>query len=223
MASPSHFGDKTMTMIAQMDTDGTTVLQIGEDFDLYPAETFPADGPDAQWMLANNVLLVYYDPPFNPVTQQLEVADQPYVLEVNGVKAVYLNVVQDLTPDQITAAQAIVMHNVNLQRNLLIDATNWTQIADSGLAAADVAAWATYRLAVRQACQNFQDSDRTVEPVWPTPPQDVIDYSLLFLSQSAPAPIGGTSPPPPAPTPAPAPAPSPTPEALSPSSGTSSV
>lgn len=193
-------------LIAHLDNSGN-IDGIGEATDLYPDVSFPADGPDAEWMTENNVVFVYDNPPFNPVTQVL-IASSPYVLVVDGVTAVYLNIPQDLTPEQIAADLAVVMHNVSMQRNQYINKTNWTQIADSGLTSDDVTAWATFRLAVRQVCQDFMDSNREVAPVWPTPPQDVDDYVLAFLSKGNVQTPGGDAPPPPAP-PAPTPPPPP--------------
>jgi hypothetical protein len=197
-------------LIAHIDPDGN-IDNFGEAADLYPDTSFPVDGPEQEWMTDNNCLYVFENPPYNPVTQSLVPSD-PYILTVNGVDGVYVNSVVDLTPEEIANALASVMHSVSMTRNQMINRTNWTQIADSGLASEDVAAWATFRLAVRQTCQDFMDSNREVAPTWPTPPQDIDDYVLAFLSNGDPQTPGGdptTPPPPPAPAPDPAPAPSP--------------
>ncbi|MFS0709869.1 phage tail assembly chaperone [Brevundimonas phoenicis] len=49
------------------------------------------------------------------------------------------------------------------QRNALLSASDWTQMADSNLSPERQAEWATYR-------QRLRDLDLTVEPDWPTPP-----------------------------------------------------
>lgn len=174
-----------MTMIAQIADDGS-IIQVGDSADLYPDTTFPDTGPGADFMTANNCLFAYDTPPYNPVTQTLNTADQPYILDVNGVEAVFIYVAADMTSDQVTAGLVATMAAVSLQRNQYINKTNWTQCPDSGLSTDDVAAWATYRLAVRQTCQDFMDSDREVVPVWPAPPQDVDNYVLSFLSKGSP-------------------------------------
>lgn len=218
-----------MTMIAQIAEDGS-IIQVGEATDLYPDETFTDGTPDSDFMTANHCLFAYYTPPYNPVTQTLNVAEQPYILTVNFVDAVFIYVAADMNQDQIDAGLAATMTSVSLQRNQFINKTNWTQCPDSGLSPEDIAAWAAWRLAVRQACQDFMDSAREVVPTWPTPPQDIDNYVLAFLSQGSPVtpgsgglvqgddptpiPDGGmltvTSPaPPPPPPPSPSPPPSP--------------
>ena len=52
-------------------------------------------------------------------------------------------------------------------RNALLTMSDWTQLPDTDLAAAEVAAWATYRQALR-ALNVSGDDPMAVD--WPTPP-----------------------------------------------------
>lgn len=58
-------------------------------------------------------------------------------------------------------------HVVRIKRNALLAACDWTQVADAAIAAEDVAAWVTYRRALRAVPQTQTDTDAIV---WPTPP-----------------------------------------------------
>jgi len=58
-------------------------------------------------------------------------------------------------------------HVVRTQRNALLAACDWTQVADAAIAAENVAAWVTYRQALRAVPQTQTDPYAIV---WPTPP-----------------------------------------------------
>jgi len=77
----------------------------------------------------------------NRLTQKLVACDP--VLE-NGW--VYKVAVADLTAEEIQSAKDGAMANIRGQRNTLLAACDWTQIADS---TADKTAWASYRQQLR--------------------------------------------------------------------------
>ena len=56
---------------------------------------------------------------------------------------------------------------VRTQRDKLLYSCDWTQIADASMAAENVAAWVTYRQALRAVPQTQTDPYAIV---WPTPP-----------------------------------------------------
>ena len=56
---------------------------------------------------------------------------------------------------------------VRTQRDKLLYSCDWTQVADAAMAAEDVAAWVTYRQALRAVPQTQTDPYAIV---WPTPP-----------------------------------------------------
>lgn len=56
---------------------------------------------------------------------------------------------------------------VRTQRDKLLYSCDWTQIADAAVSAEDVAAWVTYRQALRAVPQTQTDP---YSIVWPTPP-----------------------------------------------------
>jgi len=64
-------------------------------------------------------------------------------------------------PDALTAA---AWDDVRVERDRLLSACDWTQVADAPV---DAAAWAVYRQALRDVPQDYASPD---EVVWPTPP-----------------------------------------------------
>lgn len=56
---------------------------------------------------------------------------------------------------------------VRTQRNALLSGCDWTQVTDAVVSAENVAAWATYRQALRVVPQT-QTDPRLI--AWPTPP-----------------------------------------------------
>ena len=84
------------------------------------------------------------------------------------------------TPAQHAQAQAIIdaydiaaedlawqWYLVRTQRDKLLYACDWTQVADAAIAAENVAAWTTYRQALRAVPQTQNDPYAIV---WPTAP-----------------------------------------------------
>lgn len=97
----------------------------------------------------------------NRLTQKLISCDP--VLE-NGW--VYKVAVADLTAEEIQSAKDSAMAQIRGQRNNLLAACDWTQIADS---TADKTAWATYRTALRNLPATITGDSRTFND-WPHDP-----------------------------------------------------
>lgn len=97
----------------------------------------------------------------NRLTQKLISCDP--VLE-NGW--VYKVAVADLTAEEIQSAKDSAMAQIRGQRNNLLAACDWTQIADS---TADKTTWATYRTALRDLPSTITGDPRTFKD-WPHDP-----------------------------------------------------
>jgi len=95
------------------------------------------------------------------LTQKLIPCDP--VLESNWV---YKVAVADLTAEEIQSAKDSAMAQIRGQRNRLLAACDWTQIADS---TADKTAWATYRTALRNLPATITGDPRTFSD-WPHDP-----------------------------------------------------
>ena len=80
---------------------------------------------------------------------------------------VYKVAVADLTAEEIQSAKDSAMAQIRGQRNSLLSACDWTQIADS---TADKTAWAAYRQALRDLPSTVSDartfSDWPHDPNW---------------------------------------------------------
>ena len=100
----------------------------------------------------------------NRLTQKLVPCDP--VLENNWV---YKVAVADLTAEEIQSAKDSSMAQIRGQRNSLLSACDWTQIADS---TADKTAWATYRQALRDLPSTITGDPRTFTD-WPHNPDYV--------------------------------------------------
>jgi len=74
----------------------------------------------------------------------------------------------ELTADEIAAHDAasleLAWHNLRLQRDQLLAACDWTQVADAPV---NASAWSVYRQNLRDLPANTTDP---TNPVWPTPP-----------------------------------------------------
>ena len=79
---------------------------------------------------------------------------------------VYKVAVADLTAEEIQSAKDSAMAQIRYQRNQLLAACDWTQIADS---TADKTAWATYRTALRNLPATITGDPRTFSD-WPRDP-----------------------------------------------------
>jgi hypothetical protein len=100
----------------------------------------------------------------NRLTQKLVPCDP--VLESGWV---YKVAVADLTAEEIQSAKDSAMAQIRGQRNSLLTACDWTQIADS---TADKTAWATYRQALRDLPSTITGDPRTFAD-WPHNPDYV--------------------------------------------------
>jgi hypothetical protein len=72
--------------------------------------------------------------------------------------------------DQIAAdreAADLDLSHVRSQRNAMLSASDWTQLADAALGDHTAEEWATYRQALRDIPQTY---DRVSEVVWPNDP-----------------------------------------------------
>ena len=134
-------------MFVAIVTDGQ-IANTGKLNDLFPNTSFPAAGPNDEWMTENNVQLVISTKSYDSATQKLEVVD-PYL---DGGTVYDVNVV-DLTADEISAntsaANARAEKAVRDRRNKLLAESDWTQMADSPLTDEAKSSWATYRQALR--------------------------------------------------------------------------
>ena len=134
--------------------------QVGDiiDFRMYFGNTTSVT--DEQ-LMAQGFVRVNLFRTHDRLTQKLISCDP--VLE-NGW--VYKVAVANLTAEEIQSAKDSAMAQIRGQRNSLLAACDWTQIADS---TADKTAWATYRTALRNLPATITGDPRTFND-WPRDP-----------------------------------------------------
>ena len=133
--------------VAKINSDNE-IEEVGELKTLFPNTSFPAQGPNSDWYVENNVMSVTVGLSFDATKQKQESVD-PYIND--GV--VYTVRLVDLTNDEKTAyanaqnANLAVSQRAN--RDRLLAETDWMVIkaAETGVALADN--WKTYRQALR--------------------------------------------------------------------------
>lgn len=134
------------------------VLEVADYRAMFPDTSFPANGPDADWMAENSCL---------PVTVWLAHEDnqklipvEPYILD----DQVYTVAVEDKTADELEADKQSLAAKVRAERNRLLSDYDWTQLADAPV---DSVIYAKYRQDLRDITK--QDSF-PFSVVWPDKP-----------------------------------------------------
>ena len=159
------------------------VLQVGENYVLYPNTSFPVTGPSAEWMAENSCMYVKDYLPYDPTTQYLE-SVAPYILG----EYVYTVQVEQMTPEQLAQYQASVAAGIGAQAQALLSSTDWTTIpsvadpAQSNPYLTNQAEFIAWRSQVRAIAVT-----PTYTSVIPPQPKDT------WSNQPAPTPTGSTT------------------------------
>lgn len=117
------------------------VTQIGDYREMFPEVSFPASGPDTDFMADKNCMPVNLYLEHDASTQKLEAAD-PYIQ--GG--SVYTIKVVDRSAEDMAAQTESMASGIRATRDALMMACDWTQVADAPV---DKAVWAIYRQALR--------------------------------------------------------------------------
>tara|TARA_B100000282_G_C31735985_1_gene493462 strand:+ start:1490 stop:1927 length:438 start_codon:yes stop_codon:yes gene_type:complete len=120
--------------------DGTTIKSTGTIQQLFPNTSFSIAGVNADFLTANNVVELVENLSFTTPTQKLSIVDA----YVDSGKA-YSVKVESTTSEEQTTITNQQWSNIRLQRDKLLQATDWR--ASSDLTLSD--AWKNYRQALR--------------------------------------------------------------------------
>ncbi len=137
--------------------DGSNIGEIAEHKSLFPNTSFPASGPDSNWLAANSCAEVITFLAYDSATQKNE-SVTPYL---SGGK-VYTRRVTDMTTSEkaavVTAANTEVATRNRAERDKRLASCDWvvTKALESG--GSVPSAWSTYRTALR---------DITTHSNWP--------------------------------------------------------
>ena len=137
------------------------VINVSDYRDMFPNTSFPASGPDAEFLEANSCMMVTMWKTYNQLTEKLA-SVAPYI-EGNTV---YTIDVEPLTPEEIEANTQSQWSKVRAQRDALLQACDWTQLPDVPLDTEQKQAWVAYRQALRDVTS--QADPYNIE--WPVAP-----------------------------------------------------
>lgn len=141
--------------------DDQTILQVGHYKTLFPATSFPASGPSAEFLADNNAKEVNNYLSFDPETEKLE--DCPPYINGDVVSTVQVVPLIQWELDRRIESR---WNAVRSQRNQLLQESDWTQLPDSPV---DKTVWATYR----QELRDITDQEDPFNIVWPVDPNYV--------------------------------------------------
>lgn len=115
----------------------------------YPNTSFPL--PIKQADLPDGVVMV--DVPVPPVTEPLQLPTLNAVPELFHDRWTLFYSVRDMTTDEASRETQSKAAQVRSERDTLLAASDWTQVADAPV---DKTAWATYRQALRDITEQAQ-------------------------------------------------------------------
>jgi len=139
----------------------TNPITVGDYRELFANTSFPASGPSAEFLAENNAKKVTLFKAHDRLTQKL-VSCEAY----DDGEFVSLAQVADLTDEEIQSAKDSAMANIRSQRNQLLNACDWTQIADCTIP--KKSEWTTYRQTLRDLPSTVTDPRTFAD--WPHNP-----------------------------------------------------
>lgn len=139
------------------------VINVSDYRSMFPNTSFPASGPDSEFMEANSCLPVCVFKTYNSLTEKLD-SVAPYIEDGQ----VFTIAVEPLTDSEIEANTESEWAKIRSHRDNLLAACDWTQLPDVPLDASTKEAWVTYRQELRDVTS--QSDPYNVE--WPQPPSE---------------------------------------------------
>ena len=137
------------------------VINVSDYRDMFPNTSFPASGPDAEFLKANSCMTVTVWKAYNQLTEKLA-SVAPYIEE----NTVYTIAVEPLTASEIEANTESQWAKIRSQRDTLLQACDWTQLPDVPLDSKTKEQWVNYRQALRDVTS--QADPYNIE--WPIAP-----------------------------------------------------
>ena len=137
------------------------VINVSDYRDMFPNTSFPASGPDAEFLEANSCMTVTVWKQYDQLTEKL-VSVAPYIED----NTVYTIDVKPLTPEEIASNTESQWAKIRSQRDTLLQACDWTQLPDVPLDSKTKEQWVNYRQALRDVTS--QADPYNIE--WPIAP-----------------------------------------------------
>lgn len=154
--------------------ENRSVVDVADSSQIFPNVSFPASGPNEEFMIDNGCMYVKSTLPYDDNTQKL-VSVQPYIVEEDPLHWVCTVEVQPLTPEEIAERQEAERQSNKGQAEMLLQQTDWTATIDinnpeySNPYLGNQPEFLAYRSQVRQIAIN---PPVTVE-AWPVKPEEV--------------------------------------------------
>lgn len=146
-------------LIAKIQDD--TVVAVSDYREMFPNTSFPASGPDSEFLEANSCLPVCVFKTYDSLTEKLA-SVAPYIED----SQVFTIAVEPLSPEEIEANTQSQWAKVRTQRDTLLSSCDWTQCPDVNIP--DKADWAAYR----QSLRDITDQTDPYNIVWPVAPEE---------------------------------------------------
>lgn len=125
--------------------DNNQIVQIGESSLLFPNISFPVSNIDTDFLAEISAMEVIVWEMFDPAIEKLETVE-PYIKDGKVYTCLKIAKTQQELDDDILRTQLAKENEVRAERNNLLLASDWTQVADAPV---DKTAWAIYRQALR--------------------------------------------------------------------------
>lgn len=139
------------------------IIKIGDHRELFPNVSFPASGPDADWLKQNSCVSVSAYKQHDSSKQRL-VSSKPHLID----DTVYIVDVQSIPDSELTILKNARVSDIRVERNRRISECDWTQLPDADLTAEQRQEWVKYRQTLRDITKQT-DLDNIV---WPISPSD---------------------------------------------------
>ena len=135
------------------------VINVSDYREMFPNTSFPASGPDPEFLVENSCMTVTVWKAYDQLTEKLS-SVPPYIEDGQ----VFTIAVETLTPEEIQANTESQWAKVRSQRDSLLSGCDWTQLPDVTIS--NKADWATYR----QSLRDITDQEDPYNIVWPVQP-----------------------------------------------------
>jgi hypothetical protein len=139
----------------------TTPITVGDYRELFSNTSFNSSGPSDEFLTANNAKKVNAFKAHDRLTQKL-VSCSAY----DDGEFVSIVQVESLSAEETQAAKDSAMAQLRATRNALLNACDWTQVADCTIP--KKTEWATYRQTLRDFPSTVSDARATI--TWPHNP-----------------------------------------------------
>ena len=101
--------------------DNNNILEVGEHRSLFPKISFPASGPNKEWLSANSCAVVKKKTILATTLLKKIVTTEPYLQD----NVVHIKRVIPLTDEDLAERTAELKANVRSQRDLKLSACDW--------------------------------------------------------------------------------------------------